>query len=275
MPTDEVPTAEAGGNQRRREEAQRRLRSALDEQGARARRRRVLALGAAAVVVLVVALGTVYYSAVYYSTGEHPSAAPPPPGASGAAARATSGPCHYTSTPAEPAARPVPLPQDPNPTPSSGTPTITLRTSQGAIPVTLNRAEAPCTAQNFEHLAAAKFFDGTRCHRISTDPKMLQCGDPSGTGSGGPGYRFHDETKPGTSYPRGTLAMANSGPNTNGSQFFLVFGDSPLPPSYTVFGTVDQPGLQVLDRIAAAGTADGSGDGPPKLPVRIDSATEA
>jgi peptidyl-prolyl cis-trans isomerase B (cyclophilin B) len=270
VPTDEAPTAEAGGNQQRREDAKRRLRSALAQQAQRARRRKALAIGTAAVVVLVVALGS-----VYYATSDQPSAEPAPPGASGAAAHATSGPCHYTSTPAEPAAKPVAMPPDPNPTPSSGTAKISLRTNQGAIPLTLNRAEAPCTAQNFEHLAASKFFDGTRCHRISTNPKMLQCGDPSGTGSGGPGYQFRDETKPGTTYPRGALAMANSGPNTNGSQFFLVFGDSPLPPNYTVFGTVDQPGLQVLDRIAAAGTADGSGDGPPKLPVQIDSATAA
>ena len=100
---------------------------------------------------------------------------------------------------------------------------------------------------------------------------MLQCGDPTGTGSGGPGYSFDDELTGKETYPAGTLAMANAGPNTNGSQFFLVYADTPLPPSYTVFGKMDPAGRRVVARIAAAGTADGGPDGAPKQAVRITS----
>ena len=112
---------------------------------------------------------------------------------------------------------------------------------------------------------------------------MLQCGDPSGTGQGGPGYRFPNEyptnqfrltdplMKVPMLYPRGTLAMANSGLGTNGSQFFLVYKDSVMPPTYTVFGTIDQTGLATLDKIAAAGVADGSDDGKPNQDVTIKS----
>ena len=112
---------------------------------------------------------------------------------------------------------------------------------------------------------------------------MLQCGDPSGTGTGGPGYRFANEYptnqyriadpalhKP-VMYPRGTLAMANAGPGTNGSQFFLVYADSMLPPTYTAFGTIDATGLTTLDKIAAAGVEGAGDDGKPAMTVTIDS----
>jgi len=112
---------------------------------------------------------------------------------------------------------------------------------------------------------------------------VLQCGDPTGQGTGGPGYQFDNEyptnqfqpddpaLQEPVVYPRGTLAMANAGPGTNGSQFFLVYKDSHLPPNYTVFGTIDQTGLATLDKIAAAGTADGSQDGKPKDDVQVKS----
>ncbi len=110
---------------------------------------------------------------------------------------------------------------------------------------------------------------------------MLQCGDPTGTGSGGPGYSFDDELdslpkadQDGTiAYPAGTLAMANAGPSTNGSQFFLVYGDSRLPPAYTVFGQVDDAGLKILEGVAAQGTTDGGPDGAPKQAVDITKVT--
>jgi peptidyl-prolyl cis-trans isomerase B (cyclophilin B) len=100
---------------------------------------------------------------------------------------------------------------------------------------------------------------------------VLQCGDPTGSGSGGPGYSFDDELTGKEKYPAGTLAMANAGPNTNGSQFFIVYADTPLPPSYTVFGTIDPEGLRVVKRIAGAGTSDGGPDGAPKGDVLIRS----
>ncbi len=101
---------------------------------------------------------------------------------------------------------------------------------------------------------------------------MLQCGDPTGTGSGGPGYKFNDENLTGATYPQGTVAMANAGPNTNGSQFFLVYKNTTLAPSYTPFGRI-VGGLNVIQKVAAAGTTNGTGDGHPKDKVVIDSVT--
>ena len=271
MPTDEVPTEgeRPAGNEQRRQQAKRKLANTLARRAVRTRQRRNAAVAGAVIVVLVAAAGAVYLTTEQPSSADS-AAAPASPASSG-------GPCSYTSTPDQPASKPVSLPPDPDTTPNRGSQQVSLRTNQGTIPITLDRAAAPCTAQNFEHLARSGFFDGTDCHRIADDPKMLQCGDPSGTGRGGPGYRFRDETTPATKYPRGTLAMANSGPDTNGSQFFMVYGDAPLPPNYTAFGTVDPAGLQVIDKVAAGGDdgSNGPGDGKPRLPVHIDAATAA
>jgi len=201
--------------------------------------------------------------------------------------KTTHGACRYTETPDEPAARPVPLPPDPRHTPDHGRVEVVLRTNLGRIPLTLNRAQAPCTVQSFLHLVRHRFYDVTICHRLTTYPtlKVLQCGDPSGTGEGGPGYSFKDELptdlKPAPNdptglrriYPRATLAMANAGPDTNGSQFFLVYADSVLRPNYSIFGNVDRPGLRTLDRIAAGGVDPAAEnaplDGPPALRTEI------
>jgi len=158
--------------------------------------------------------------------------------------------------------------------------TITL--DSGAVPLTLHADDAPCTVNSFASLAKQGFFDDTTCHRLTTDGIfVLQCGDPTGSGSGGPGYAFDDELKGAKAlqddpvgqgaknYAAGTVAMANAGPNTNGSQFFLVYADSPLPPDYAVFGTMDAAGLQVVKGIAARGTATGESDGAPQQPVTI------
>lgn len=206
---------------------------------------------------------------------------------------ATHGPCAYTKTPEEPPARPVGLPRDPHRTPDKGKVEVLFKTNQGPIPLTLDRAKAPCTVQSSLHLTQRKFYDVTSCHRLTAYPtlKVLQCGDPSGTGEGGPGYKYKDELptdlKPAPNdptgarriYPRGTLAMANAGPATNGSQFFLVIADSVLRPNYTVFGTVSEKGLATLDKIAAGGiTSDDPSapvppvDGKPTLPVDIAKA---
>jgi peptidyl-prolyl cis-trans isomerase B (cyclophilin B) len=180
----------------------------------------------------------------------------------------TQGPCQYTPTPDDPAVRPVSLPPDPQNTPDHGKVVVTFVTNQGLIPLQLNRAEAPCTVQSFLHLLTSGFYDDTICHRLTTYPTLsvLQCGDPSGTGEGGPGYQFRDELptdlpvwpgdpadSPRRVYARGTLAMANAGPDTNGSQFFLVYKDSRLRPNYTIFGRILPEGLRTLDRIAAGG----------------------
>ncbi|MFC1416504.1 peptidylprolyl isomerase [Streptacidiphilus cavernicola] len=154
---------------------------------------------------------------------------------------------------------------------TAATYTATLKTSCGDVTLKLNAKAAPVTVNSFVFLAGQDYFDHTKCHRLTTSGLyVLQCGDPTGTGSGTPGYSFPDENLTGATYPAGTVAMANSGPNTNGSQFFLVYKDTQLPPSYTPFGTITG-GLDILTRIAADGTADGGGDGAPKDTVVINS----
>lgn len=200
----------------------------------------------------------------------------------------TSGPCAYTPTPDDPAVRAVSLPPDPQHTPDRGLVLVTLVTNRGLIPMILNRAQAPCTVQSFVHLLRSRFYDDTICHRLTTYPTLsvLQCGDPSGTGEGGPGYKFGDElptnlppapTDPTGArrvYARGVLAMANAGPDTNGSQFFLVYKNSALRPDYTIYGQILPLGLRTLDRIAAGGVAPTPEDpapldGAPALTTRI------
>ena len=192
--------------------------------------------------------------------------------------------CQYPAS--EPASKPARPPR------TGAVPTepaevgASIRTDRGNIGLMLDNAKSPCTVNSFVSLAQQGYFDGTTCHRLTTSPLLhvLQCGDPTGTGTGGPGYRFPNEypsnqyrlSDPGLrsplEYPRGTLAMANAGPGTNGSQFFLVYEDSMLPPTYTVFGTIDEAGLAVLDQVAARGVADGSDDGAPATEVTIESA---
>ena len=174
----------------------------------------------------------------------------------------------------------VGTPPDPEATPTEGTSTLLMSTNQGDLTLTLDRASAPCAAASFTYLAEQGFFDGSPCHREVNQPTfgVLQCGDPTGSGSGGPSYKFAQEVPEGTTYPRGTIAMANTGqPNSTGSQFFLCFVDTELSPDYTPVGTVDEAGLAVLDKVAAAGN-DGSfeaqaGGGAPNLPVTINTMT--
>ena len=224
---------------------------------------------------------TVLGAGLLLAVGAAPANAAPANAAGDTPPRVTNGPCQYTETPDEPAARPVPLPRDPHHTPNRGTVTVTLFTNVGLIPLTLDRAQAPCTVLSFLHLTRHGFYNRTICHRLTTYPTLsvLQCGDPSGTGEGGPGYRYKDElptnlppapTDPTGArrvYARGVLAMANAGPDTNGSQFFLVFADSALRPNYTIFGSVRPLGLRTLDRIAAGGVAPTDED-----PAPVDGA---
>ena len=140
-------------------------------------------------------------------------------------------------------------------------------TTQGTITVRMLTDQAPCTTFSFRFLASRGYFKKTHCHRLTTEGIfVLQCGDPTGTGSGGPGYEFNDENLAGATYPAGTLAMANAGPNTNGSQFFFTWQNTTLAPNYTPFGTVIR-GMDVLQKIAAAGddSQNGPGDGYPNL----------
>jgi cyclophilin family peptidyl-prolyl cis-trans isomerase len=149
--------------------------------------------------------------------------------------------------------------------------TATIDTSMGTMTADLFANEAPVTVNNFIFLAQQGFYDGVTFHRVINN-FMIQTGDPTGTGTGGPGYRFNDEPVK-RQYVRGTLAMANAGPNTNGSQFFIVQKDYPLPPNYTIFGQLSS-GLDVLDKIATTPTGQGKG-GPdtPRTPITINSIT--
>jgi peptidyl-prolyl cis-trans isomerase B (cyclophilin B) len=166
--------------------------------------------------------------------------------------------------------------------------TATINTNRGPISIKLANSTATCAVNSFVHLAQTNFWNSTQCHRVSDDGGlyMLQCGDPTAkasktlacsganqAGSGGPSYTFADEALKGATYPAGTLAMANGGPNTNGSQFFLVFKKTDLPASYTPFGTVTS-GLDILQNVAKAGTTctyQGAGGGVPKEKVVINS----
>ena len=155
---------------------------------------------------------------------------------------------------------------------------INIETNCGPIKIETD-ANAPTTAGTIAWLAEQGFYNNTSCHRLTTQGIfVLQCGDPAGDGTGSPGFSFADENLPtaGTEgtyiYPRGTVAMANSGPNTNGSQFFLVYQDSPLPPNYSVWGQITA-GLDVIDNVASAGVLDGSSDGLPAQAVVISKAS--
>ncbi|MFM9595826.1 peptidylprolyl isomerase [Streptomyces scabiei] len=164
--------------------------------------------------------------------------------------------------------------------------TMDLRTTCGSIPITMDAAKAPHTVNSFDFLVNKGYLDHTKCHRLTTQGiYVLQCGDPQGTGMGGPGYTIPDENLKdprlkGDTYPAGTVAMANQfnaqtgeGKNSGGSQFFLVFQDSPLPANYTPFGTISKAGMKVLTKIAKAGENTGMGDGTPNATVVINKAT--
>jgi len=154
--------------------------------------------------------------------------------------------------------------------------TLTLTTNCGDIVIDLLPSDAPATVASFDFLANEGFFDATACHRLTTSGIfVLQCGDPAGNGTGGPGYQIPDENLPGegeANYPAGTVAMANAGPGTGGSQFFLVYEDTTLPSGYTIFGQITE-GLDVIRAVAEAGVADGGADGLPAQPIVIESAT--
>ena len=219
--------------------------------------------------VTVVGTGTAAYFLV--QGGGKPAAAAP------ASTRATPTPlathCTYAAASA-PAARKVGVP----PTTPDGKATYqaTIVTNRGTVVIDLLNSKATCTVNSFVYLAIKKYFNGTNCHRLTTSGIfVLQCGDPTGTGRGGPGYKFANENLAGARYTAGTVAMANAGPGTNGSQFFLVYRNSlSLPASYTPFGTVVK-GLGIVQNVAKAGTdnANAPGDGHPKDKVIISRVT--
>jgi len=296
-----VPT-----NQQRRATAKRKLERQLERQKKQARTRRILVIAGGSIVAVAVIAAVVI--AIVNTKHEHKSntaAATTTPAASSSDATTTpAGPtppvpplpqftpsanlganCQYPASPDQ-AAKPTKPPRTGKIPTDPATQSASMVTTQGNIGLLLANNESPCTVNSFASLAGQKWFNDTKCHRLTTSPDLgvLQCGDPKGDGTGGPGYGFGNEyptdqyapndpkLQEAVLYPRGTLAMANSGqPNSNGSQFFMVYKDSKLPPEYTVFGTIQADGLATLDKIAKAGVAGGGDDGPPALDVTITS----
>ena len=268
-------------NEMRREAAKRKLASQQKrrEEHARKRKRNSTVAAVATVLVVVAAAVGIYLYASAPDAPEPPAALGPdtsgvPTTPLPTRPQALPASVNCTYTPGEPAAKPVAPPAN-GQVSATGTVPATLETSAGAVDLTLDRALAPCTVNSFVSLAQKGFFNGTDCHRLTTGQglQVLQCGDPTGTGSGGPGYSFADEVFPELTYGRGLLAMANSGPNTNGSQFFMIYGEAQLPPNYTVFGSIGPEGLATLTGIGKAGATGGQDDGAPATPVQIRTAT--
>lgn len=285
-----VPT-----NAERREAAQRQLEQQLEHRAQREKRQRLLTV-IGAVTAIAVAVGAIAFFVFKGDKHQAPPATAAPK--SGPTELVRGGPdqlpafkapadlganCQYPA--AEKSARPVEPPKSGKVPTDPAQISVSMATNEGNIGLWLNNAEAPCTVNSFASLAQKGFFDGTICHRLTTAPGLgvLQCGDPTGTGGGGPGYKFADEypvnqypkgdpalSKP-VLYPRGTLAMANPGRDQDGSQFFLVYKDSQLPPNYTVFGSIDASGLATLDKIAEGKVAGGGEDGKPAKEVTVKS----
>ncbi|MCV7102391.1 peptidylprolyl isomerase [Mycobacterium palustre] len=293
-------------NEQRRANAKRKLERQLERRAKQARRRRILVIAGGSIVAVAAVAAVVI--AIVNTKSQHKSntaATTTTPASSSPETTATTPPpdgpvpplpafkpsadvganCQYPATPQEPAAKPVKPPRTGKIPTDPAQVSASMSTNQGNIGLMLANNESPCTVNSFASLAGQKFFDGTKCHRLTTSDTLgvLQCGDPKGDGTGGPGYKFANEyptdqyppndpkAQQPVLYPRGTLAMANAGPGTNGSQFFLVYKDSQLPPQYTVFGTIQADGLATLDKIAKAGVAGGGEDGAPATEVTIKS----
>lgn len=290
-------------NEQRREAAKRKLERQLERREQQARKRRVMTIAGSAVAAVVV-IGAVVAAFVLTNRDSDSGAAtasaatttptpvegsvtPPPPGVGTlpafAAPAGLGENCQYPA--AGPASKQVNPPRNGKVPTDPAQVSVSMSTNAGNLGLNLDNAKAPCTVNSFASLAQQGYFNNTPCHRLTTSPSLsvLQCGDPTGAGTGGPGYEFANEyptnqfqpddpaLQQPVVYPRGTLAMANAGPNTNGSQFFLVYKDSQLPPGYTVFGTIDQTGLATLDKIAQAGVAGGGEDGKPVGNINVTS----
>ncbi len=250
-------------NDRERERARRRLQKRQSSQTALlARRRRDQQVIGVVVTVLVVVLG------VFALTRIADDPAPAAQGGCRTAPAAQSTPASYPTAP-------------PTTLAEGKVWDATVVTSCGTIGLELYGDKAPATVSSFIYLARQKFYDASPCHRLTSSEtlKVLQCGDPTGTGTGGPGYSYGVENVPADGqYPAGTLAMARStSPDSNGSQFFVTYGATTLPTEgggYSIFGKVTS-GLDVLTAEAAAGTTDGTPDGAPARPISIESITLA
>ncbi|WFE49020.1 MULTISPECIES: peptidylprolyl isomerase [unclassified Micromonospora] len=268
--------------ERQRAAARARLEKEMAERSAKARKRRqTQAIVSAGVALVLVVAGTVWLAVSLGGDDDKPDTTTAAPGASE---------CAFNALPTDqrpPQIKDVGLPS--NEQSGTGVQTMTIDTNLGPITAKVDRSLVPCTAGSFTYLAEKNFFDNTKCHRLVTEGiKVLQCGDPSATGNGwrdtdgqgGPSYRMAEENLPTDKrppYPEGVIAMANSGqPGSTGSQFFIVYGDSPLDPAYTVLGTITG-GLDIVKDVAKAGDdgafAQQAGGGHPKKEVVIKDLT--
>ncbi|GAA4290529.1 peptidylprolyl isomerase [Mycobacterium paraffinicum] len=292
-------------NEQRRANAKRKLERQLERRAKQAKLRRIVLIAAGSAVAVAVVVAVVLTvintkhehksnsatsttsAAPTSSPGSTTPAGPTPPAPPLPAFKPSAdlgANCQYPASP-EPAAKEVKPPRTGKVPTDPAQVSASMVTNQGRIGLMLANNESPCTVNSFASLIGQKYFDNTKCHRLTTSPDLgvLQCGDPKGDGTGGPGYQFANEyptdqyppndpkAQQPVLYPRGTLAMANAGPGTNGSQFFMVYKDSQLPPQYTVFGTIQPDGLATLDKIAKAGVGGGGEDGAPASEVTITS----
>ncbi len=272
-------------DRQQRAAARARLEREMAERAATARRRRqTLTIVGSGLALLLVVAGTVWLVTSVAGDDEG--------GTQTAASKPGETPCVWNpdaSGGQNPSIKDVGTP--PASVPNVGNRVMTIDTNLGAITVGLDLTKVPCTAASFEYLASKNFFDNSKCHRLVTEGiKVLQCGDPSATGKGyrqtdgqgGPSYRYAEENLPRTApqdktYPKGTIAMAKTQePSSTGSQFFINYGDSPLPPQYTLLGTITS-GLDIVEKVAKAGHAPGAqqGDGNPKMELVIEKLTVA
>lgn len=271
------------GKDRKRELARLRYERQQQRRAIRqARARRMKIIGTVvAVVVVAGGSGAIAFAMNGPAKKDKTSAASTPTAAPSVSVKP--GECAYQPLPAEAATSAKDVGKPPV-KPVKGTYKMTINTSLGTITAKLDGSKAACTVNSFKYLASKKFFNNTKCHRLVTEGiKVLQCGDPTGTGTGGPAYGFGNENVPKAgksgqaTYKRGVIAMAHSSaPNSNGSQFFIVYGDSPLPADYTVFGEITK-GMNVVDSVAKAGAepADQSGNTAPKKKIEIKDLTVA
>ncbi|TYB39361.1 peptidylprolyl isomerase [Actinomadura chibensis] len=246
------------GKDRKKELARQRYERQQQRRAEEAARARRLKLVGAAGAVAVVAVGGAVFMVATGKDDESTADGPK---------------CAYKAAPNEGAPKGLGTP----PSKPAHTKTVqaTVKTNSGDVEMQLYGEKAPCTVESFVYLAQKNFYDKSPCHRLTSGGlNVLQCGDPTGKGTGGPGYQFANENTSGATYTEGTLAMAHSSlPDSNGSQFFMVYKDSQLPPDYTVFGKITK-GLDVLKKIADAGS-DPKGDGKPKKKVEIQDVTIA
>ncbi len=265
-------------NQQRREAAKRKLERQLvrRQEREKGRRQRLIVVGVVAAVLVVA--GGIWFATSRgnnnSATGTSDTGTTAASGSATASSSAPKTPCTYTK--AGKAAKDVKPPTNLSPA-NTGTTAATISMNGQPVDVTLDRAAAPCTVNSFVSLASQGFYDSSPCWRLTGNSALniLQCGDPTGVGNGGAGYTFADELTKTKTYPRGTIAMANSGANTNSSQFFIVYKDSTLDPAYTVFGKVSDAGMKVIDGIAAKGVKNNAQDGPPVAKAIIDKVTVA